>query len=536
MKRQNLSPIQNSFAFDRRESAIAPPQPESAIARSSTHPIEELQGAIGNRAVNQLLANQPIVQAKPMFGGLSRELVIQPKLTIGAVGDKYEQEADRISKQVVNQINTPEPQSLAQNQSIQREEMPEEEKELRMKPMVQRLSDGGGMAASADLESSIQRAKGGGQPLADSVREPMEQVFGTDFSGVKVHTDSQSDRLNQSIQAKAFTTGQNIFFRQGAYQPRNQSGKELLAHELTHVVQQMGVDNISHLNSEVVQRKPINIVNPDKKSGRWNPFKNQYDKFIEDYQTIQQILTQPKLYTRALEYLNNLVEQKALSSSGEEKVDLLDEVLLEKELQNGINLPFLPEMLPGAPRYTATLTAEEFYKMSQNTVIPQDSGAYQGHGEYTHRIQWFVILFYKREFNNEPSDLLKNMTNPEYKPLKNSWPVLPGLEDQGGAPEGSGSMWDALLDRQHNPSTYSLEEDGITHPEMFMDALIGSRGDRDSSNRLSEIAPLVASIVKKRYDMWTEFGDTDAKHREKIEDEGYSLMSDSLNVYYRRKK
>jgi Domain of unknown function (DUF4157) len=65
MERQHLSPTKNS---------IAPPQTQShAIARSSTHPIEELQGAIGNRAVNQLLANQPTLQAKPMFRGLSHE-------------------------------------------------------------------------------------------------------------------------------------------------------------------------------------------------------------------------------------------------------------------------------------------------------------------------------------------------------------------------------------------------------------------------------------------------------------------------------
>jgi Domain of unknown function (DUF4157) len=230
MERQHLSQTKN---------AIAPPQPESAIARSSTHPIVELQGAIGNRAVNKLLANQPTLQAKPMFGGLSRELVIQPKLTIGAVGDKYEQEADRISKQVVHQINTPEPRSLAQNQSIQREEIPEDDdNELRMKPEVQRLSATDGMAATPDLEASIQQARSNGQPLGENIRQPMEKAFGSDFSGVKIHTNSQSDQLNQSIQAKAFTTGQDIFFRQGEYQPGSQSGKELLAHELTHVVQQ----------------------------------------------------------------------------------------------------------------------------------------------------------------------------------------------------------------------------------------------------------------------------------------------------------
>jgi len=66
----------------------------------------------------------------------------------------------------------------------------------------------------------------------------MEGAFGADFSGVRVHTDRTSDQLNQSIQAKAFTTGQDVFFRQGAYEPGSRGGQELLAHELTHVEQQ----------------------------------------------------------------------------------------------------------------------------------------------------------------------------------------------------------------------------------------------------------------------------------------------------------
>ncbi|MHC5750143.1 eCIS core domain-containing protein [Nostoc sp. JL23] len=68
------------------------------------------------------------------------------------------------------------------------------------------------------------------------MREPMEQAFGADFSGVKVHTNGQSDQLNRSIQARAFTTGQDVFFREGEYNPGSQGGQELL----THVVQQNG--------------------------------------------------------------------------------------------------------------------------------------------------------------------------------------------------------------------------------------------------------------------------------------------------------
>ncbi|MBD2135287.1 DUF4157 domain-containing protein [Sphaerospermopsis sp. FACHB-1094] len=123
--------------------------------------------------------------------------------------------------------------------TLQRQEVSEEEEELQMKPMVQRQANGG-MAATADLETSINQARGGGQPLGDNIREPMEQAFGADFGGVKVHTDSHSDGLNRSIQARAFTTGQDIFFRQGEYNPGSRGGQELLAHELTHVVQQNG--------------------------------------------------------------------------------------------------------------------------------------------------------------------------------------------------------------------------------------------------------------------------------------------------------
>ena len=205
---------------------------------------------------------------------------IQAKLTIGEPGDKYEQEADQVAARVVNQINAPQPQPSSQGASVRRQEMPEEDKELKMKPLsdsiqrqelpeedeevkmkplsdsiqrqelpeedeevkmkplVQRSSAAGGMAATPDLEASIQQARGSGQPLADSVRKPMEQAFGADFSGVNVHTDTQSDQLNQSIQAKAFTTGKDIFFRQGEYDPGSRGGQELIAHELTHVVQQ----------------------------------------------------------------------------------------------------------------------------------------------------------------------------------------------------------------------------------------------------------------------------------------------------------
>ena len=103
---------------------------------------------------------------------------------------------------------------------------------------VQRMAAGGEL--DPGVESSIQRARGGGQALDAGVREQMEPALGTDLSGVRVHTGAEADRLNQAVSARAFTTGRDVFFRQGEYNPGSSSGRELLAHELTHVVQQRG--------------------------------------------------------------------------------------------------------------------------------------------------------------------------------------------------------------------------------------------------------------------------------------------------------
>ena len=100
--------------------------------------------------------------------------------------------------------------------------------------------DQGEAEVSPEVEQAIQRARGRGQALGGEVRAQMEPAFGADFSGVRVHTDSEADKLNRALSARAFTTGRDIFFRRGAYNPGSSSGRELLAHELAHVVQQMG--------------------------------------------------------------------------------------------------------------------------------------------------------------------------------------------------------------------------------------------------------------------------------------------------------
>jgi hypothetical protein len=120
------------------------------------------------------------------------------------------------------------------------------------------------MAATPNLETSIQGARGSGQPLDENIRQPMEKAFGgVDFSQVKVHNDTQSDQLNKSIHARAFTTGTDVFFRGGEYNPGSRGGQELIAHELTHVVQQNeGVVQRSQNQQKLTSLVQENVISP----------------------------------------------------------------------------------------------------------------------------------------------------------------------------------------------------------------------------------------------------------------------------------
>jgi hypothetical protein len=110
----------------------------------------------------------------------------------------------------------------------------------RLVSSVQRVPFEEGGELDDELSGQINSARGTGSTLDTSTAESMGQQMDYDFSGVNVHTGSDADRLSRSIGAKAFTTGSDIFFKSGEYNPGSSAGQNLLAHELTHVVQQGG--------------------------------------------------------------------------------------------------------------------------------------------------------------------------------------------------------------------------------------------------------------------------------------------------------
>ncbi len=189
----------------------------------------------------------------------------QAKLTVGEPGDQYEQEADRVAHRVMSMPNTAvQPEMTQQEQTqeevqtkplataitpfVQRESVLGEE-EIQTKPSLQRASNGS-LQAGENIESRLNSSKGGGSPLANEVRGFMEPRFGADFSQVRVHTDGAAVEMNQNLQAQAFTHGSDVYFGQG----KSPANNELMAHELTHVVQQTG----GVLHRDVLQRAPKN--------------------------------------------------------------------------------------------------------------------------------------------------------------------------------------------------------------------------------------------------------------------------------------
>ena len=166
----------------------------------------------------------------------------QAKLAVGKPNDHFEQEADAVADRVVatpqHRVNsTPglqtEPLSKSITKLVQRQvaSVPTEQ------PKVQK-QENGSLTASNDVASRLGSNRGGGSELDESTRSDMESSFGADFSNVRVHTGGEATQLSQDLGAKAFTHGSDIYFNEGRYNPNSSEGKHLLAHELTHTIQQ----------------------------------------------------------------------------------------------------------------------------------------------------------------------------------------------------------------------------------------------------------------------------------------------------------
>lgn len=225
----------------------------------------------------------------------------QTKLSVGQPGDKYEQEADKVAEQVVNHdsdtpsfftasaagiqtkniatritplIQKSEEEEAQSQIEVQRQEEEEEaqakmelqkqEEEEEAQPKLQRQpleeeeemlqtqpeeeeeellmpkTENGALNVNKMTAQKLQGTRGNGNPLNPAIRRQMENSFGADFKHVKIHTDSTAVQMNKNLGAQAFASNNDIYFNEGKYKPDTNAGKKLLAHELTHTIQQAG--------------------------------------------------------------------------------------------------------------------------------------------------------------------------------------------------------------------------------------------------------------------------------------------------------
>jgi hypothetical protein len=217
-----------------KEEQHKPPSPIRRASKSGTSPpqnsVLSLQRSIGNQGVLSLLNSG----------------AIKAKLRVSQPGDADEIEADRVAESVVSAPAIAASSKSASGGVIHRRcacpagghACPEcEIEEVEGAKGIHRKT-GTSSSASLEVSENFVHGLGPGQPMDSGVRKTMEGLFSHDFEDVRVHTDSNASQSAHSINARAFTAGRDVIFAPGEYSPQTRKGKELLAHELTHVVQQ----------------------------------------------------------------------------------------------------------------------------------------------------------------------------------------------------------------------------------------------------------------------------------------------------------
>lgn len=202
----------------------------------------------------------PVASARTPSGGPA----IQTKMLVGRSDDPLEREADRVADQVLRALAAPGPVRRADAGS----------QRVRRATAIRRAADAPigpeGGPVPDDVAKRVQRATSGGAPLDGTTMSRMGEAFGADFAAVRVHRGPESDALNRSLGAQAFTTGSHVFLGPDAPAPGTAQGDRLLAHELTHTIQQGGATPSAAAGGRV-RRSTVTIQRDDTVTWQDNP-------------------------------------------------------------------------------------------------------------------------------------------------------------------------------------------------------------------------------------------------------------------------
>lgn len=216
-------------SFERKPEEPAPPLTKplepllsEADPTGSPAPLNQLRHTLGNQAMQDLVRS----------GGLL------PKSDVQVSGNALEQQADQVAEAATQ----------APSDSARPGPPPGGQRKMHRGPP---------RSPSSPLPPEVQDTlRAGGQPLDARVRRPLEQHLGADLGDVEVHTGTQADASAKAVSARAYTSGRHIVFAEGHYRPGTVEGNKLLAHELTHVVQQRAQPNAPDLQRQPIQQPP----------------------------------------------------------------------------------------------------------------------------------------------------------------------------------------------------------------------------------------------------------------------------------------
>ena len=204
---------------------------EQVMKYDSDQPTFFTASAAGIQKKNIAAGITPFIQK-------SEEEEAQPQLEVQR---QEEEEEAQAKMEVQKQEEEEEAQAKIQRQPLEEEEemlqtQPEEEEEELLMPKT----ENGASNVNKITAQKLQGTRGNGNPLNTTIRKQMENSFGADFKQVIIHTDSTAVQMNKNLGAQAFASDKDIYFNAGKYKPETNEGKKLLAHELTHTIQQAG--------------------------------------------------------------------------------------------------------------------------------------------------------------------------------------------------------------------------------------------------------------------------------------------------------
>ena len=167
--------------------------------------------------------------------------------------------------------------------------------------LLQRLAGDGSFSVAPPTERTLESERGHGEPLEQPVRREMERAFGTSLKGVRVHADSTADALSRGISARAFTQGNDIYFAASEYQPGTREGQHILAHEMTHVIQQHDgaklvvgpANDPAEVQAEAVAERVVKAVYSEATEPYGKVLHRQLDEEQEEGEELLMVRRQP---------------------------------------------------------------------------------------------------------------------------------------------------------------------------------------------------------------------------------------------------